>query len=113
MQSALLGDAHDVMVQMAQAVVCHRYHTAAQRICRWLLSVSDRVPTSTIPLTQDALGHMVGADRKRVVARRDALARRRMHRQHRAQIKILNRSGLEQQACDCYRRLTWIGRDTI
>jgi CRP-like cAMP-binding protein len=112
-QNALVDEAHQMMLQMAQAVVCHRYHTAAQRICRWLLSVSDRVPTNTIPLTQEALGHVIGADRKRVSLAATRLQDEACIRQHRGQIRILNRIGLEQRACDCYRRPTPMTRNAI
>jgi len=105
-QPALLADAHDVMRQMAQAVICHRYHTAAQRLCRWLLSISDRVPTSTIPVTHEALGHMIGADRRRVSLVATMLQDDGCIRQHRGQIKILNRLDLARRACDCYRTAT-------
>jgi len=103
MQNALLDDAHRVLVQMAQAVVCHRYHTATQRICRWLLRISECVPTSTIPLTQEAIGQVVGTDRKRVSLAATLLQDEGCIRQHRGQIKIVNRIGLQQRACDCYR----------
>jgi len=88
---------------MAQSGVCHRYHTAGQRLCRWLLMTQDRGRTDTIPLTQEVLGHLLGANRKRVSHAAAQLQDAGCIRQRHGQVRILDRRGLEQRACDCYR----------
>ena len=35
-------------VQLAQTAVCHRFHSLEQRLCRWLLSMHDRVRANEI-----------------------------------------------------------------
>jgi len=87
--------------QMAQSGACNRFHNASQRLCRWLLMSHDRVQTDTIPRTQEFIGHMLGADRKRVSAAAARLQDAGVIRQRHGQITILNRRGLESRACEC------------
>ena len=102
-QEAVLDDLHRLLQQMAQSVVCNRYHTARQRLCRWLLMTQDRAATDTVPLTQEFLGHMLGATRKRVSYAAAQLQDAGCIRQRHGQIRILDRRGLEQRTCECYR----------
>jgi len=95
----------DWLQQIAQSVVCNRYHTARQRLCRWLLMTQDRATADTIPLTQEFLGHMLGATRKRVSYAAAQLQDAGCIRQRHGQIRILNRRGLEQHTCECYRAI--------
>jgi CRP-like cAMP-binding protein len=102
-QNAVLDDVHHLVAQMSQAVVCNRFHTASQRFCRWLLMLSDRVGTTTISVTQEGLGHVLGTDRKRISIVATQLQDDGCIRQRHGQIRILDRRRLEQQACECYR----------
>ncbi len=45
-QSALLRYTQALLTQTAQTAVCNRMHAIAQRLCRWLLLIHDRVPTT-------------------------------------------------------------------
>ncbi|HEX4347770.1 MAG TPA: Crp/Fnr family transcriptional regulator [Vicinamibacterales bacterium] len=102
LQDAVMEHLHYVLAQMAQSGACNRYHTARQRLCRWLLMSHDRVRSDTIALTQEFIGHMLGADRKRVSAAALALQDAGYIRQRHGQLTILNRRGLEGWACECY-----------
>ena len=50
-------------VLLAQRVACGQRHTAEQRCATWLLQCADRVGAETFPLTQAALGVMLGVQR--------------------------------------------------
>jgi len=102
LQEAVMEHLQDLLAQMAQSGACNRFHSASQRLCRWLLMSHDRVQTDTIPLTQEFIGHMLGADRKRVSAAAARLQDAGVIRQRHGQIRILNRRGLESRACECY-----------
>jgi CRP-like cAMP-binding protein len=102
LQEAVMEHLQNLVAQLAQSGACNRYHTARQRLCRWLLMSHDRVRTDTIALTQEFIGHMLGADRKRVSAAAAKLQDAGFIRQRHGEIKILNRSGLEHWACECY-----------
>lgn len=104
-QDAVLEQMHVLITHMAQSGVCNRYHTARQRLCRWLLMTQDRARTDSIPLTQEFLGHMLGANRKRVSHAAAQLQDVGCIRQRHGLIRILDRRGLEQRACECYRAL--------
>jgi hypothetical protein len=41
LQARLLAHAHRQIVAMTRAAACHRFHTTLQRLCLWLLTVSD------------------------------------------------------------------------
>ena len=59
----------------------------------------DRVESDTIELTQEFIGHVLGADRKRVSAAASTLQDAGYIRQRHGRITILNRRGVEQCAC--------------
>jgi CRP-like cAMP-binding protein len=81
---------------------CHRFHTAHQRLARWLLMASDRTRSSRVELTQEQLAHVLGLQRTGVtvanVALQDAGAIRSRH----GRITIVDRKRLENLACECY-----------
>jgi len=101
-QDAVLLHLHTLLVQVTQSNVCNRYHTVRQRLCRWLLMTHDRVRSNTLPLTQEFLGYILGATRKRVSHAATQLQDVGAIRQRHGQITIVDRRGLEQRACECY-----------
>jgi CRP-like cAMP-binding protein len=102
-QEAVLEHVHALFEQMAQSNVCNRYHTVQQRLSRWLLMTQDRARLEVMPLTQEFLGHLLGANRKRVSYAAAQLQDAGCIRQRHGQIRILDRRRLEQRACECYR----------
>jgi CRP-like cAMP-binding protein len=107
---AWLDYLHVVMAQMAQSAVCNRYHPASRRLARWLLAVSDRANTDTIPLTHEFAATMVGGDRPRMTTAMRALRSRGFVQQHRGELTILNRPGLSAFSCECYSRVRAVSR---
>ena len=45
---------------IAQGVLCHRFHTVRQRLCRWLLGLAPSQDGKTVPVTQECLGQIQG-----------------------------------------------------
>jgi hypothetical protein len=76
-----------------------------QRLARWLLTVSDRAETDTIPLTHEFAAILVGGDRPRVSLALRSLRDRHLVEQRRGQLRILDRAGLTKAACACYLRV--------
>jgi CRP-like cAMP-binding protein len=101
-QDVVLGYLQRQVTAMAQASVCNRFHNVRQRLCRWLLLAQDCAHTDTIELTQEFLGHVLGTTRKRVSYAASQLQDTGCIRQRHGLIKILDRRGLEQRACECY-----------
>jgi CRP-like cAMP-binding protein len=91
------------MVQVSQATVCNRLHSAEQRLARWLLIVADRVGREEFPLTHEFMAQMLGVRRATVTETAGALQRASLIRYRRGAITIRDRTGLEQAACECYR----------
>ncbi len=99
----LLQYVHTEIVQLAQSGACNRFHTTRQRLCRWLLASQDLFGSSELRSTQEFLARMLGVNRGSANQAAASLQRAGLIRYRRGRISILNRSGLETAACECYR----------
>ncbi len=102
-QDILLRYLHSLISQISQSAACNRFHTVEERLCRWLLVSHDRARSDHLPLTQEALSHMLGAPRTNVTKAATMLKRAGLIKYQRGDISILNRQGLEERGCECYR----------
>lgn len=101
-QKALLGYAQALMTQMAQISVCNRHHNVTQQLCRLLLQTLDRLPSSEICLTQEAIAAMLGVRRESIACAAGILQVAGVIHYARGHIKVLNRPALESRSCECY-----------
>lgn len=97
----VLQCAHGHVVQVGDAAVCHRFHTVTQRLGRTLLAFAAALKENTVPLTQETLASILGAERS-------AISRAAMHlqdggatRQRHGAIQILSMSAVRSHACQC------------
>ena len=81
---------------------CNKLHDTEPRFARWLLMVQDRLETDVLPLTQEFLAQMLGTRRMTVTTVAGFLQQSGFIEYSRGQIRILNRTGLEDSACECY-----------
>ena len=88
--------------QITQSVLCNRLHEVEARLARWMLTSADRTETETLHLTQEFLSQMLGVQRSTVTVAAGELQRAGLIGYSRGHIRILNRSGLAQRACECY-----------
>ena len=102
LQRLLLRYTQALMTQMAQTAVCNRHHSVEQQLCRWLLLTLDRVPTRDLTMTQELVATMLGVRRESVTEVAGRLQTAGFIRYRRGHIGVLDRSGLELQACECY-----------
>jgi CRP-like cAMP-binding protein len=91
-----------LMGQIAQGSGCNRIHPIEGRCARWLLSTHDRVEGDQFPLTQDFMALMLGVRRAGVSVAQHALQQDGLIHYTRGQVTILDRTGLEEVACECY-----------
>jgi CRP-like cAMP-binding protein len=96
---------HFLLVQTGQAALCNRLHTTRARCASWLLGIHDRVRTDAFYVTQDFLAEMLAVRRPTVTAAEGMLSQAGLIQYRRGRITIVNRRGLEDAACGCYRTI--------
>jgi CRP-like cAMP-binding protein len=89
-------------MQTTQIAACNRLHEVEERLARWILMSQDRLVSDHLPLTQEFLAQMLGTRRSSVTMAAGALQKAGMISHTRGSVRILNRKGLEDAACDCY-----------
>ena len=97
----LFGNAFTM--QIGQTAACNRRHTLEARLARWLLMVADRMGRSSLELTQEFLAQMLGTRTAGVSEAVGSLTYSGLIRHSRRQIEIVDREGLEETSCECYR----------
>lgn len=98
----LLRYTQALISQLSQTVACNRLHSVEERCCRWLLMCHDRVPNDEFFLTQELLSQMLGVRRASVSVVAAILQKAGLITYSRGRIRILDRPGLENAACECY-----------
>ncbi len=93
---------HAFMTQISRTAVCNRFHPVGARLARWLLMTHDRMEADEFRLTQLFLSGMLGVRREAVTIAALGIQKRGLVTYSRGKMKILDRSGLESAACECY-----------
>jgi CRP-like cAMP-binding protein len=102
MMRLLLRYTQALITQMAQTAVCNRHHSVEQQLCRWLLLSLDRLSSDELTMTQELIANMLGVRREGVTEAAGKLQRAGLINYSRGHIKVLDRTGLESQVCECY-----------
>ena len=99
----LLRYTQALITQMSQTAVCNRHHSLDQQLCRWLLLSLDRLEGSELVMTQELIANMLGVRREGVTDGATKLQNAGLISYSRGRIRVLDRPGLEQRTCECYR----------
>jgi CRP-like cAMP-binding protein len=91
-----------IIMQIAHTAVCNRHHALEQQLCRLLLLVLDRTCGNELTMTQELLANMLGVRREGVTESAQKLQAAGVMRYMRGHITVLDRTGLETRACECY-----------
>jgi CRP-like cAMP-binding protein len=91
-----------LLIQAQQTAACNGLHDASSRICRWLLQTSDKTDSDLIPFTQEFFGHMLGVQRTTVSEAVSKLQAAGLIDAQYGQMRIIDRTGLKGEACECY-----------
>lgn len=91
-----------LLAQAQQTAACNARHVIPQRLATWILRASDASGGDELTLTQEYLAQMLGVQRASVSMFAGALQDKRLIFYRRGRVKILDRQGLEQQACECH-----------
>jgi CRP-like cAMP-binding protein len=102
MQRLLLRYTQALLTQMCQTAACNRHHSVEQQLCRWLLLTLDRLPSNELLMTQELVAGALGVRRESITEAAGNLQRAGILRYRRGHIAVLERSGLEAGACECY-----------
>jgi CRP-like cAMP-binding protein len=89
--------------QVSQSVVCNVRHPIEQRLIRWLLMHHDRVQDREFTLTQEFVASLLGVRRAGVSEAAKKLQYQGLIDYGRGHIYIVDRAGLEEACCECYR----------
>jgi len=98
----LLRYTQALVTQMFQTAACNRHHSIEQQLCRWLLLTLDRLPSNDLIVTQELVASTLGVRREGITEAAGKLQRAGFIRYRRGHISVLERSGLETHACECY-----------
>lgn len=99
----LLRYTQALITQMTQTAACNRHHSIEQQLSRWLLLSLDRLPTSSLLMTQELIANMLGVRREGVTEAAGKLQQAGLIKYSRGHIEVLDRPGLEKSVCECYR----------
>jgi CRP-like cAMP-binding protein len=102
MHRLLLRYTQALITQMNQTAACNRHHSLEQQLCRWLLLTLDRLPSNELVMTQELVASMLGVRREGITESAGNLQRAGFIRYRRGHIAVIERSGLEAAACECY-----------
>ncbi len=91
-----------LITQISQTAVCNRLHTVEQQLCRWLLLSHDRLDSNKLVMTHDLISNMLGVRREGVTLAARKLSVRKLIKNVRGTMTILDRPGLEKACCECY-----------
>ena len=103
LQELMLRYLNVLISEISQSSLCHRFHTLEKAFSRWLLLVQDRLNTDHLNLTQEAIAHALGVPRTEITKAAGSLQSAGLISYSRGKIAILNRQGLEDNSCECFR----------
>ena len=90
-----------VVAQIAQSALCGRFHTARQRLSRWLATAASRADASRIPWSHDWIAEMVGGPRSAVSQAAASLRDQGLIEYGRQGVVIRDLRGLRRESCEC------------
>lgn len=105
LQDLILQHMHRMLAQSSQIAMCNQLHQVEPRLCRWLLSIHDRLDTNEIRITHEDMACALGVRRSGISIAANGLRESGLIGYSRGRLQILNRQGLEHNACECYTSL--------
>ena len=95
-----------LLLQAMQSAACNALHKIEQRCCRWLLQTHDRVKHDEFKLRHEFLAIMLGCHRPTVTVVLGTLTTAGLISTGYGRIRILDRAGVEEAACECYEAIS-------
>jgi CRP-like cAMP-binding protein len=102
----LLRHEQFLSAQAQHTAACNAKHMISERLAGWLLRSRDAIGSDQVSLTQEAMAHMLGAQRASVSMAAGLLSAHGCIEYTRGQIRILDAQKLSDRACECHEALT-------
>lgn len=102
LQAMALRHVQNLMLQMAQGVVCSLHHSVLQRLSSWLLYHRTVTEHDQVRATHETIAHMLGVRRESVTQAAGQLQAAGGVSTSRGRINILDTSVLRDQVCECF-----------
>jgi CRP-like cAMP-binding protein len=99
---AVQTHARALLMQFQHVAACNALHSVEARMARWLLHIHDRIDGDILPLTQEALSQLLGVRRTTVTLVVRKLRASGAIRSDRRGLIEIDRTRLEEAACECY-----------
>lgn len=103
LQQKLRAYAYVRMNQLAQTIGCNRFHVMDARLALRILITQDCAHSNEFHITHEILSYMLGVRRASITESAGILQKKKLISYSRGRVRILDRSGLEATACECYR----------
>ncbi|MBV8792768.1 MAG: Crp/Fnr family transcriptional regulator [Pseudolabrys sp.] len=94
-----------ILAQAQQSAACNAKHHIPARLATWMLRARDATGTTRFALTQEFVAEMLGVQRPSVSIVASQLQGAGLISYSRGHVQILDETGLEQSACECYRTI--------
>lgn len=102
-QQILLRYVRFFVAQILQSVACNSLHSVDERCAKWLLLAVDRANCGEqLGVTHEFLAEVLGVHRPSVTIVARALQSRNLIEYSRGLVRVKDRRGLEEAACECY-----------
>jgi CRP-like cAMP-binding protein len=94
-----------ILAQAQQTAACNAKHRIPQRLATWILRAQYDSGEDELMLTQEYLAQMLGVQRASVSMFAGALQEKGLIFYRRGRVRVLDREGLQQAACECHATL--------
>lgn len=91
-----------LLAQAQQTAACNAKHRIPQRLATWIVRAQHASGENEFLLTQEYLAQMLGVQRASVSMFAGALQDKGLIFYRRGRVRIIDRSGLEAEACECH-----------
>jgi hypothetical protein len=103
LQRLLLEYSRTFLTVISQSVACSQHHGIEQRVARWLLTMNDYAGSREFLMVHESIAAMLGVRRVGITEAAQKLQAAALIRYRRGRISVLDKPGLENRACECYR----------
>ena len=101
LERKLLRYTQMLLAMTGRTGACNKLHSLDQQLARWLLTMNDYADDN-LRVTHELIGLTLGVRRAGISVAANLFRDSRLIDYHRGNIRVLDRTGLETVACECY-----------